>query len=543
MKRLSAILVMMILLLAVPMETFAVSRPSKVKKLISPTQTATDVTIKWSKARGAKGYEVQQYNSSKKRWETVKKVKSLRYIVGQLTPNTSYRFRVRAYNSYKKYYNTKTKKWQNRKPASKNWKAKTVRNKYVYGKFSKTLTVKTRENASENSISSGNKESNNSNNSNNSECSHIWSDWHVYVDSTRTTNGTERRWCTVCYKNEYRELPLKPADPYGMPIDSWIGQRDDGYVIGDKITLTDYAGDTRTFIKTSTGYWKEENGWTSLRLTDRNNLAMYCKDVDGTFSASGLDRGDYIQKNGVAILAGELDEYSSDMPYAKMFNGDEEKLQIVIKNQLETFDSYTYDKEPCKCTYVMKDGYRLTPYYGIKTEHEGKAVIKSISLIPVDMLLHNVSCGFVSGEVVADVVYDGQIFGQIKKTVNRNADADGFSEGRRNYLNVALAAVNANGGPKNYTEDMRAIKAYIGTNYKYGEKFGPSNMTCAGGAGVLDTYSIYKYGVYGFFGYGSQSPGSANYGYHVAFHPDTRPPGYSGSKNPPDIYYEAQGSR
>ena len=64
-----------------------------------------------------------------------------------INTNTSYKVSVKAYNTYKQkqYYNSKTKKWQTKKPAKKNWKGKKTLKvtAYAYGPASATLTIKT----------------------------------------------------------------------------------------------------------------------------------------------------------------------------------------------------------------------------------------------------------------------------------------------------------------------------------------------------------------------------------------------------------------
>lgn len=73
-----------------------------------------------------------------------------------LSANTKYSYKVRAYKTYsvKKYYNSKSKKWQTKKPNKKYWKAcpsgkykgkKTIYvTYYKYGKYSSLKTIKTK---------------------------------------------------------------------------------------------------------------------------------------------------------------------------------------------------------------------------------------------------------------------------------------------------------------------------------------------------------------------------------------------------------------
>ncbi len=86
--------------------TTKVSNPSKVKGLKAKKQTTTSVTLNWSKATGATGYEVYKYNSSKKKWEKVGSTTKTSYEAKKLKEGTSYKFKVRAYKtvSGKKYY-------------------------------------------------------------------------------------------------------------------------------------------------------------------------------------------------------------------------------------------------------------------------------------------------------------------------------------------------------------------------------------------------------------------------------------------------------
>ena len=86
--------------------TTKISNPSKVKGLKAKKQTTTTVTLSWSKASGATGYEVYKYNTSKKKWEKVGSTTKTSYTVKKLKAGTKYKFKVRAYKTVnkKKYY-------------------------------------------------------------------------------------------------------------------------------------------------------------------------------------------------------------------------------------------------------------------------------------------------------------------------------------------------------------------------------------------------------------------------------------------------------
>ena len=128
---------------------FAASKPAKVKGLSVKAADDTSVTITWKKAKGAKGYQINRDGKA------IKKTKARSFTDTGLSPNTSYKYKVRAYKTYKKtkYYNSKKGKWQAKKPAKKYWK-KCPKGKYKgkkkvrvicykYGKYSSVKTVQT----------------------------------------------------------------------------------------------------------------------------------------------------------------------------------------------------------------------------------------------------------------------------------------------------------------------------------------------------------------------------------------------------------------
>ena len=122
-------------------------KPVKVTGLKKQAVGKNYITVQWTKIKknkNTKGYAVYLNGKLYKRVG----VKTNKYKISGLKSNTSYKVRIRAYNTYKQkqYYNSKTKKWQTKKPAKKNWKGKKTRNvkKYLHGPLSTTLTVKTK---------------------------------------------------------------------------------------------------------------------------------------------------------------------------------------------------------------------------------------------------------------------------------------------------------------------------------------------------------------------------------------------------------------
>ena len=82
------------------------TKPKKVTGLKAKKQTTTSITLNWSKASGATGYEIYKYNSSKKKWEKVGSTTKTSYTVKKLKAGTKYKFKVKAYKTVnkKKYY-------------------------------------------------------------------------------------------------------------------------------------------------------------------------------------------------------------------------------------------------------------------------------------------------------------------------------------------------------------------------------------------------------------------------------------------------------
>lgn len=77
-----------------------VKKPGKVTLRVQSCGNQ-QVKLKWSKVSGSKGYEIFQYNTSTKRFESIGKVKSssTSVTVKKLTNGTSYQFKARAYRT------------------------------------------------------------------------------------------------------------------------------------------------------------------------------------------------------------------------------------------------------------------------------------------------------------------------------------------------------------------------------------------------------------------------------------------------------------
>jgi hypothetical protein len=108
---------------------------------------------------------------------------------------------------------------------------------------------------------------------------------------------------------------------------------------------------------------------------------------------------------------------------------------------------------------------------------------------------------------------------------------------RRTALQIAETALEASGKSGDFDTDMHRIASYIDYNYNYGESVGSGNgeiiLTCVGGAFVLETYSIYEHGIYGFSGYGQIQDDPSATPEHAAFHLNSAP----------RTYYECNGMK
>lgn len=122
----------------------ASAAPAQVKE-INARYSHNYVRLKWSKVKtkGLSGYTVFRGGKALKSVSA----KKLTYKDTKVKASKKYSYYVRAYKNIKqkRYFNTKTNKWQADKPAAKNWKGKKTKTVTVkkYGKASPTMKVKT----------------------------------------------------------------------------------------------------------------------------------------------------------------------------------------------------------------------------------------------------------------------------------------------------------------------------------------------------------------------------------------------------------------
>ncbi len=87
-------------------------------KVKASSKSTSQIKLSWGKVSGANGYEIYQYNSSKKTWKKIKSTTSTAYTVSKLKSGATYKFKVIAY--------------------------KNVNNKKIYGAFSSVITTATK---------------------------------------------------------------------------------------------------------------------------------------------------------------------------------------------------------------------------------------------------------------------------------------------------------------------------------------------------------------------------------------------------------------
>lgn len=117
----------------------AASKPAKVKTLSAKAVSCSNVSLSWSKAKRASGYQVVRNGVE------VCKTASRSYTNSGLKGSTSYSYKVRAYKTYKQkqYFNKKTGKWQTKRPKKKYRGGTRKVTKYRYGSYSPARTIKT----------------------------------------------------------------------------------------------------------------------------------------------------------------------------------------------------------------------------------------------------------------------------------------------------------------------------------------------------------------------------------------------------------------
>ena len=309
------------------------------------------------------------------------------------------------------------------------------------------------------------------------------------------------------------------------------------------VTTTDYLGKTHAYYQYGDYYYGDllflykdvvTHESTYGRISGET-LTYLDRNRDGTFKDGDTT---YRQLDGVTFNQTLLDNPENTASFeevttvrVEMYNGDFSKLTFNVHDTQEV-STYNYRQEPITKTFVMKSGKRLARYEGEETRTESKGLmIKEITVNGEGICD---GTGFISGDVNVDIDYDGKRLATWAIPVNENANASGHSPYRQVRLQLAEEALQAMGKTGDFNTDMRNISIYIGKTYPYGYKYGNSaasvGLTCHGGMEVLETYSVYAFGIYGFNSWG-QYANAEESPYHAAFHLDSNP----------KIYYQTNG--
>lgn len=295
----------------------------------------------------------------------------------------------------------------------------------------------------------------------------------------------------------------------------------------DSWTATDYLGEKWTITKKYDSYdkiyfWSCNDSVVPID----DNLARYDRTRDGEFTVrTGYGDVTWVQKGGVTFNKTAWEEDGWFVAY----NADPAKMSRTATFpdtvEIREVQTYGYEKRPRTTVRVYDNGIPVARNYSLETFNE--KVLNDYADNTVSM--KGDLCGQTGwGNTIYHVacLYDNNIIFEEERTLDGlNAALGGNVNLTKEALAISHAAITANGGKKNYDEDMRAIERYVRKNYTYDQ------YNCDGGVYILHTYSVLEYGIEGFIGPGSAKPGDSNYGWHEALHMDTDP----------DKYYETNG--
>ena len=328
------------------------------------------------------------------------------------------------------------------------------------------------------------------------------------------------------------------------------------------VTVTDYLGVTRTFTKKS-----NETTWVCKSSTDgrtgfgveASSMARYDKNLDGTFSPTGSTTMRTFHGATFDVTAIENfknDERTMGFYTVEMYNGDPSKLQLVLdsdvqileRNTFEETGKYTYT--PKKKYYYYKNGHPIGKTYedgafakDVKESKSGYTLNKKVFYVGNSAMSIGDALGMWTGKFNVTVKYDGEVIGTMKVDTATDVffgpswttdNCNGMSPFRRKALEIAQQALRVKGKSGNLDTDLKRIDEYVKENYSYAEPItvdgATVTMTCYFGAIILETYSIYEFGEFGFEGSGSNY--NASSGKHSVFVLDKSP----------HPYYETQGT-
>ena len=288
-------------------------------------------------------------------------------------------------------------------------------------------------------------------------------------------------------------------------------------------------------------------------------MARYDKNLDGTFSPTGSTTMRTFHGATFDVTAIENfknDERTMGFYTVEMYNGDPSKLQLVLdsdvqileRNTFEETGKYTYT--PKKKYYYYKNGHPIGKTYedgafakDVKESKSGYTLNKKVFYVGNSAMSIGDALGIWTGKFNVTIKYDGEVIGTMKVDTATDVffgpswttdNCNGMSPFRRKALEIAQQALRVKGKSGNLDTDLNRIDEYVKENYSYAEPItvdgATVTMTCYFGAIILETYSIYEFGEFGFEGSGSNY--NASSGKHSVFVLDKSP----------HPYYETQGT-
>ena len=493
--------------LAGELDSNALAASSKITLKVK-AKSKHKITLKWNKVKKPNsGYAVFRNGKLVKRLGK----KKTTYTDKGLAAGTTYKYQIKTYKKTKitKWYNKKTSKWQKKKPARKyRGKSKKV-TKYKYKKKSNILAVKTAKagGSAPGQSSDGVSGTND-------------------INETDTTSSTQNK-------------------------------TDDVTAVGT-YTVTNYLGNENVYTEMSDGTLRTKNG-TVLTKDTIPPKADHTK--DGTFESN--EGHTMIQYHGATFDKYELEHdkdeiYLSSMEpgdyeyFVSMYNGDESKLTIEFDSNVYVQSINSYKEvgdrkyEPETRYYYFKNGHPIAMPYSngtqFRTEKSGNLTRKFFMINTANGSIGN-GIGIWVDTFNVNIKYDGKLIhtftiDTVKDETNGAnwTPVDGMSPYRKLALEIADDAISKSGGSTGSVyQDMIRIGNYIREHYPYGKdvsRYGATmRMKCFDGAIILETYSIVRYGKWGFESSGSNYDLTS--GKHSAFNLNESP--YD--------YYEAEGYR
>ena len=405
-----------------------------------------------------------------------------------VAPGTRYSYSVRAFKTYKQYYNSKKGKWVNKKPKKSQWKGKRKRTAYKYGKASAAVSIATKSVSHTESVATPQS----------SESPTGSSGGSTGGNAGSNTGGTT-------------------VDPYGYT--------------GKVLSCTDYRGKTYEYKELNNGYWMSSvtNDITTKESATNNYNSPRCnRTIQGEFKDGGYT---WYQTGGSNSATIKKNIKKSGNNFAvEMYNGDPSKLTFTTNYTTSKITLHGSDGnyESAPRTFLMKNGKRLVERYEDKVQTNSSNLTTKTAQFGHTNSYNNTSkgypiswpdgTGFVSGTVTITAKYGDYTIGTTTLEVNPDANDAGLSPVRQDMLALCEEAVAfyKNGGSTDnwsyadyqnakksslgeYNADMASIAHYISDTCAYGEKRGNiSCFTCVVCSTILETYSIAHYGVYGY---------------------------------------------